>query len=36
MHMCDICCVESICGSIFGDYSVIFFALLDKSCSLPL
>lgn len=24
MHMCDICCVETICGSIFGDYSVTF------------
>jgi hypothetical protein len=25
MHMCDICCVETICGSIFGDYRVIFY-----------
>jgi hypothetical protein len=25
MHMCDICCVETICGSIFGDSSVILF-----------
>jgi hypothetical protein len=24
MDMCDICCVETICGSIFEDYSVIF------------
>jgi hypothetical protein len=25
MHTCDIYCVETICGSIFGDYSVTFF-----------
>jgi hypothetical protein len=25
MHICDICCVETICGSIFGDYRLIFY-----------
>jgi hypothetical protein len=25
MHMCDIYCVKTICGSIFGEYNVTFY-----------
>jgi hypothetical protein len=28
MHMYDICCVETICGGIFGDHSLIFSACI--------
>jgi hypothetical protein len=37
MDMCDICCVETICGSMFRDYNVIISVyIFEKSFLLPL